>query len=73
MIALFENTGVLSPVELASRYEVYSEQYILSIEVEAKLVSEMATTMIYPAAIEPLNFQEFYILGFKSDYQEEGR
>jgi len=29
--------------------------------------------MIYPAAIEPLEFQEFYILGFKSDYQEEKR
>ncbi|KXJ50410.1 MAG: glutamine synthetase [Neptuniibacter sp. Phe_28] len=50
IIALFEKTGVLSPVELASRYEVYSEQYILSIEVEAKLVIDMATTSIYPAA-----------------------
>ena len=46
---LFESTGVLSAAELASRYEVYSEQYILSIEVEAKLVIEMAKTMIYPA------------------------
>lgn len=50
VIKLFESTGVLSPVELASRYEVYSEQYILSIEVEAKLVIDMATTSIYPAA-----------------------
>jgi len=29
--------------------------------------------MIYPAAIEPLNFQEFYILGFKNNYKEDGR
>jgi len=50
VIDLFESTGVLSPVELSSRYEVYSEQYILSIEVEAKLVIDMATTSIYPAA-----------------------
>ncbi|MCU7940378.1 MAG: glutamine synthetase III [gamma proteobacterium symbiont of Bathyaustriella thionipta] len=49
--ALFKNTGVLSPVELESRYEVYSEQYILSIEVEAKLVIDIAKTKIYPAAI----------------------
>ncbi|PWQ94212.1 glutamine synthetase III [Leucothrix arctica] len=48
--ALFESTGVLSAVELESRYEVYSEQYVLSIEVEAKLVIEMAKTTIYPAA-----------------------
>lgn len=51
---LFESTGVLSPVELASRYEVYAEQYILSIEVEAKLVVELAKTAIYPATIEYL-------------------
>ncbi len=52
---LFKSTGVLSPVELASRYEVYSEQYILSIEMEAKLVVEMATTSIYPAAMTYLS------------------
>ena len=47
---LFESTGVLSAAELESRYEVYSEQYILSIEVEAKLVVDMAKTIIFPAA-----------------------
>lgn len=51
---LFESTGVLSPVELESRYEVYAEQYILSIEVEAKLVIDMAKTSIYPAAMRHL-------------------
>jgi len=52
---LFESTGVLSAVELQSRYEVYAEQYILSIEVEAKLVIDMAKTSIYPAAIRYLS------------------
>lgn len=47
---LFADTGVLSPVELESRFEVYAEQYVLSIEVEAKLVIDMAKTLIYPAA-----------------------
>ena len=47
---LFESTGVLSADELASRFEVYAEIYILKIEVEAKLVIDMAKTMIYPAA-----------------------
>jgi glutamine synthetase len=54
IIDLFQKTGVLTPVELESRYEVYAEQYILSIEVEAKLVINMAKTMIYPAAISYL-------------------
>jgi len=52
---LFESTGVLSRVELESRFEVYAEQYILSIEVEAKLVIDMAKTSIYPAAIHYLS------------------
>jgi glutamine synthetase len=55
VIDLFESTGVLTPTELASRFEVYAEQYVLSIEVEAKLVIEMATTMIYPAAVKYLS------------------
>lgn len=52
---LFEKTGVLSPVELESRYEVYAEQYLLSIEVEAKLVISMAKTTIYPTAMKYLS------------------
>ncbi|MDA0673201.1 MAG: glutamine synthetase III [Cyanobacteria bacterium] len=52
---LFQKTGVLTPVELESRFEVYAEQYILSIEVEAKLVINMAKTLIYPAAVEYLS------------------
>jgi glutamine synthetase len=52
---LFEKTGVLTPIELESRFEVYAEQYILSIEVEAKLVVSMAKTIIYPAAVEYLS------------------
>lgn len=52
---LFAKTGVLSPVELESRFTVYAEQYILSIEVEAKLVISMAKTLIYPAAVEYLS------------------
>ncbi len=52
---LFKETGVLSPVELESRFEVYAEQYVLSIEVEAKLVQSMAKTTIYPAATRYLS------------------
>ena len=47
---LFSKLGVLSPVELASRFETYAEQYILSIEVEAKLAVGMVKTLVFPAA-----------------------
>ncbi|MEM9485335.1 MAG: glutamine synthetase III [Cyanobacteria bacterium P01_F01_bin.116] len=52
---LFQKTGVLTPVELESRFEVYAEQYVLSIEVESKLVIDMAKTKIYPAAVSYLS------------------
>jgi glutamine synthetase len=53
--SLFSSTGVLSDVELESRYEVYSEIYVMSIGVEANLVIDMAKTMIYPAAMQYLS------------------
>ncbi|MGB3532711.1 MAG: glutamine synthetase III [Microcoleaceae cyanobacterium] len=62
---LFEKTGVLSPKELESRFEVYSEQYILSIEVEAHLVVDMAKTVIYPAAIQYVTELTSAMAGFK--------
>ena len=52
---LFARMGVLTPVELESRFDVYAEQYLLAIEVEAKLVVSMAKTIIYPAAVRYLS------------------
>ena len=46
---LFSRHNVLSPVELESRFEVYSEQYCLAIEVEARLAVRIARTQLYPA------------------------
>lgn len=71
---LFKKTGVLTPVELESRFEVYAEQYILSIEVEAKLAVNMAKTLIYPAAVEYLSKLSSAIAGLSSlgiDFEQE--
>ena len=48
---LFAKYGVLNERELRSRYEVYLEQYTLSVTVEAKATVEMAKTVILPAAL----------------------
>ncbi|MDO9107237.1 MAG: glutamine synthetase III [Methylovulum sp.] len=69
---LFDKLGVLSPVELASRFEIYSEQYILAIEVEAKLVVSMAKTGIYPAVIKYLSNLSNTISSLKSNGIELG-
>jgi glutamine synthetase len=51
---LFQRQGVLTPVELESRFEVYAEQYILAIEVEARLALRIARTQIYPVVMHSL-------------------
>jgi glutamine synthetase len=48
---LFSRMGVLTPVELASRFEVYAEQYVRTLEVECRLAISMAKTIVYPAAM----------------------
>jgi glutamine synthetase len=45
---LFERQGVLTPLELESRFGVYTEQYILAIEVEGRLALRIARTQIHP-------------------------
>ena len=51
-IELFERNHVLSKTELTSRYEIYSEQYEKTIEIEAGIALTMAKTMIIPVALE---------------------
>ncbi len=51
VIDLFTKYKVLSKRETISRYEVYAEQYIRSVNVETKLFIEMVKTIIFPAAV----------------------
>jgi len=50
-VALFTTYGVFNERELDSRHEIGIEQYVLTVGVEANLTSEIATTVIVPAAI----------------------
>lgn len=52
---LFTKYNVLSERELESRLEIYAEQYVMTVGVEANLTIEMAKTMIFPAAIRYQN------------------
>ena len=50
-VALFDKYKVFNEREMHSRYEVGLEQYALTIGVEAKLMLEMGSTVILPAAV----------------------
>ncbi|MCH2174601.1 MAG: glutamine synthetase III [Lentisphaeria bacterium] len=51
VIKVFEKYGVLSGVEMHSRYETYLEQYVNTVLVEAKCVAKMGFASIFPAAV----------------------
>jgi glutamine synthetase len=54
-VKLFEKYNVLSARELHSRYEIYLEQYVKTVQVEAKLTIKIAMTQILPAAVKYLS------------------
>jgi glutamine synthetase len=53
-LTVFSNYGVLSQRELESRYEVFAEQYITKLNIEAETAAAIAKTMLLPAAVRHL-------------------
>ncbi len=47
---VFSNYGVLSRRELESRHEVFLEQYVTKVNIEAETAASIARTMLLPAA-----------------------
>jgi len=45
---------VLSERELESRYEVFLEQYVTTLNIEAETAADMARTLLLPAALQYL-------------------
>lgn len=73
-VDLFKKYKVLNKREIDSRYEVYAEQYIASVNVESNLVVEMAKTQIFPAAIRyqaelATSLANLKAVGIKADHE----
>jgi len=54
-VAAFKKYKVLSKRELESRYEVFTEQYVININIEAETAATIGRTMLLPAAVRHLN------------------
>jgi glutamine synthetase len=52
--SVFSHYGVLSRRELESRYEVFAEQYVTKLNIEAETAASIARTMLLPAAARHL-------------------
>ena len=51
-IKMFEEFGVMNEIELEARNEIQLENYILKLQIEARLMGEIAMNMILPTAID---------------------
>ena len=51
-VKLFEKQGVFTRAELQSRFHIWLDIYEKILDIEAKTLGEMVTTMVIPAAIE---------------------
>ena len=54
-IALFEEMGVLSKVELIARYEIALEEYVKTVQIESRILGDIARNHVVPTAVRYQN------------------
>jgi glutamine synthetase len=69
---LYESNGVYSHIELEARHEIELEKYIKRVQIEARIMGELATSHILPAAIKYQNTLIENIKGLKELGLKEG-
>lgn len=70
-VELFRNTGVLTEKELHARTEIYWEQYTKKIQIEARVLGDLALNHIVPVAIEYQSSLIRNVQGLKNLFPEE--
>ncbi|MFV0605129.1 MAG: glutamine synthetase III [Niabella sp.] len=63
---LFVDNGIYSPSELHARHEIELEKYIKKVQIEGRMMGEIATSMILPPAIRYQNLLAKNISGLKA-------
>ena len=54
-IVLFEGMGVLSKVELIARYEIALEEYVKTVQIESRVLGDIARNHVVPTAVRYQN------------------
>ncbi|MFL5789599.1 MAG: glutamine synthetase III [Flavisolibacter sp.] len=62
---LFENNNVYTHVELEARHEIELEKYIKKVQIESRIMAELATSHVLPAAFRYQNILLENIKGLK--------
>src|ERR1700733_2903759 len=62
---LYESNGVYTHIELEARHEIELEKYVKRVQIEARIMGELATSHIIPSAVEYQNILIQNIKGLK--------
>lgn len=62
---LFESNDVLTHIELEARHEIELEKYIKKVQIEARIMGELCTSHVLPAAVKYQNILIENIKGIK--------
>lgn len=73
VIALFEELNVMNKVEQIARYEIEIEEYILHIQIESRVLGDIARNHVIPTAIRYQNLLIKNVRGLKEIYEDEYR
>ncbi len=68
---LFESLGVMNKVESQARYEIEMEEYILHIQIESRVIGDIARNHVVPTAVRYQNILIENVTGLKSIYGEK--
>jgi len=70
-IALFEGLGILSAEEMAARTEVELENYVMKLQIEARVLGDMVTNQVLPAVMDYQSDLLANIQGFMDVYGDD--
>ncbi|MCD8073022.1 MAG: glutamine synthetase III [Alistipes sp.] len=70
-IEMFESVGTLTRSELAARYEVKNETYLKKVQIESRVMADLAANHIIPTAIKYQNILIKNVNGLKEIFGEE--
>ena len=70
VLALFEEMGVLSRVELEARYEIALEEYVKTIQIESRVLGDIARNHVVPTAVRYQNTLIENVRGLKEIFAE---
>lgn len=70
-IKLFEEVGVMNRVEIEARHEIELEDYIMKVQIESRILGDIARNHVIPTAIRYQNILIKNVRGLKEIFEDD--